>query len=223
MILSLDSVLTPAELDALNTRLQTTDFVDGQTTAGWHARLVKHNTQLKSNVTYGSDLKEQVKAALWRHPLFQVAAQPRVIHTVLFSRYEPGMSYGTHVDNALMGHQRQHRSDLSLTLFLSNPTEYEGGELVIQHPEAEQAFKLDAGSAILYPSTTLHRVDPVTAGVRLVAVVWIQSVIRDPLHREILLDLDTVRRSIFKKEGKTTEFDLIAKTYANLLRQWAEV
>lgn len=223
MILSLDSILTPEELDHVSTLLQTADFVDGQSTAGWHARLVKHNSQLKANTSQGQTLTELVKTALWRHPLFQVAAQPRTIHSILFSRYDPGMAYGTHVDNALMGPQRQYRSDLSLTLFLSDPSTYDGGELVIQHPEAEQSFKLSAGSAILYPSHTLHRVNLVSTGSRFVAVAWVQSVIRDPLQREILLDLDTVRRSLFKQQGKTTEFDLIAKTYANLLRQWAEV
>ena len=223
MILSLDSVLTPAELDSVRASLQAADFVDGKTTAGWHTRLVKHNSQLQTNTTDGQTLIELVRTALWRHPLFQVAAHPQTIHTILFSRYETGMFYGTHVDNAIMGKQRKYRSDLSLTLFLSDPSRYDGGELIIQHPESEQPFKLSAGSAVLYPSTTLHRVDPVTSGIRLVAVAWVQSIIRDPLQREILMDLDTVRRSIFHKDGKTSEFDLIAKSYANLLRQWAEV
>jgi PKHD-type hydroxylase len=141
---------------------------------------------------------------------------------MLFSRYEAGMSYGRHIDNALMGNQDFLRSDISLTLFLSPPSTYEGGELVIESTDAEQAYKLEAGSVIVYPSSTLHRVEPVTEGVRLVAVAWVQSLVREPSEREILFDLDTARRAIFTKQGKTIEFDLISKSHANLLRKWAE-
>jgi PKHD-type hydroxylase len=141
---------------------------------------------------------------------------------MLFSRYEAGMSYGRHIDNALMGNQDFLRSDVSLTLFLNSPSTYEGGELVIESTDAEQAYKLEAGSVIVYPSSTLHRVEPVTEGVRLVAVAWVQSLVREPSQREILFDLDTVRRAIFTKQGKTIEFDLISKSYANLLRKWAD-
>jgi PKHD-type hydroxylase len=114
------------------------------------------------------------------------------------------------------------RSDVSFTLFLSPPSTYEGGELVIESTDAEQAYKLEAGSVIIYPSSTLHRVEPVTEGVRLVAVAWVQSLVREPSDREILFDLDTTRRAIFTKQGKTIEFDLISKSHANLLRKWAE-
>lgn len=223
MIFSIPSVLTTEELNFIAERIDDADFIDGKTTAGWHARLVKHNTQLKTQTTYTKDLKELVKTALWRNPLFQMAAQPKAVHSLLFSRYEVGMSYGTHVDNALMGNQEKLRSDISLTLFLNNPANYEGGELVIESIEGERTFKLEAGEAVVYPSSTLHRVEPVTKGVRLVSVGWVQSFIRDPMKREILFDLDTARRSMFQKSGKTIEFDLISKTHANLLRQWADV
>jgi PKHD-type hydroxylase len=223
MILSIDNVLTPEELDFVTSRLDTNDFVDGKTTAGWHARFVKHNTQLTSKAPYAKELTDLVKAALGRSPLFQIAVQPKIIHSMLFSRYEAGMSYGNHVDNALMGNQELWRSDISLTLFLSSPSTYGGGELVIDNIEGERTFKLDAGSAIVYPSSALHRVEAVTEGVRLAAVAWVQSLVRDPNEREILFDLDTARRSIFHKDGKTTEFDLISKSYANLLRKWADL
>lgn len=223
MILSVDNVLTPEELNSVTSSLDTADFVDGKSTAGWHARVVKQNTQLTSKATYAKDLVDLVKTALLRSPLFKIAVQPKVIHSLLFSRYEVGMSYGTHLDNAIMGNQEFRRSDVSLTLFLSAPSTYTGGELVIENIEGEQAFKLEAGSAIVYPSSTLHRVEPVTEGVRLAAVAWVQSLVRDPSEREILFDLETVRRSIFHKDGKTTEFDLISKSYTNLLRKWAEL
>jgi PKHD-type hydroxylase len=222
MIFSIDNVLTPEELKFLVDNLEQADFVDGKTTAGWHAKFVKNNMQLKSEATYASDLRELVKIALKRNALFQCALQPKIIHSMLFSRYENGMSYGRHVDNALMGNQEFLRSDVSFTLFLSSPSTYKGGELVIESSDGDRTYKLEAGSAIVYPSSTLHQVEPVTEGVRLAAVGWVQSLVRDPNEREILFDLDTTRRSIFAKEGKTIEFDLISKSYANLLRKWAE-
>ena len=143
---------------------------------------------------------------------------------MLISRYEAGMSYGQHVDNAVMGTgQSRYRSDISLTVFLCDPGTYEGGELTLCDLEEERSFKLELGSAVIYPSNKLHRVEPVTKGVRLVAVAWVQSLIRDTHKREILFDLDTVRRSLFKKQGKTIELDLISKSHSNLLRQWSEL
>ncbi|MBW4650566.1 MAG: Fe2+-dependent dioxygenase [Kastovskya adunca ATA6-11-RM4] len=222
MILSIENILTSEELTFITNCLDTAEFVDGKTTAGWHARLVKHNTQLNAQAPDTKDLKGLVTKALLRHPLLQIAALPKAIHSILFSRYDTGMSYGSHVDNALMGKEFL-RSDISLTLFLTAPSSYGGGELVIENVEEERSFKLEAGSAIIYPSSSLHRVEPVTEGVRLVAIAWVQSLVRDPSDREILFDLDTVRRSIFHNQGKTTEFDLLSKSYSNLLRKWADV
>jgi PKHD-type hydroxylase len=222
MIVSIENILTPEELKTLIDRLDPADFIDGKTTAGWHAKTVKNNTQLTATADYANDLRELVKAALWRHPLFQMVARPKQIHSLLFSRYEVGMSYGTHVDNALMGDRAFLRSDLSFTLFLNDPSAYEGGELVIEEFSGEKQYKLQAGAAIVYPSTTLHRVDPVTNGTRWVVVGWVQSLVRDPEKREILFDLDTARRSIFQQSGKTIEFDLISKSHTNLLRRWAQ-
>ncbi len=222
MIFSIDNVLTPEELQFIVSSLEKADFVDGKTTAGWHAKFVKNNMQLQREATYAKDLRELVETALRRNALFQSAIQPKIIHSVLFSRYETGMSYGRHVDNALMGNQEFLRSDVSFTLFLSSPSTYEGGELIIEYSDGDRAYKLEAGSMIVYPSSTLHQVETVTEGVRLAAVGWVQSLVRDANELEILFDFDTARRSIFAKEGKTIEFDLISKSYANLLRKWAE-
>lgn len=219
MILTIDEVLTVEELAEMKDVLATADFVDGKTTAGWHAKLVKNNTQLAGKATCSVDLKERVKSALLRHPLFKVAIQPRSIHTLLFSRYQEGMSYGDHVDNAFMGGAR---SDVSFTLFLNGPEDYQGGELCVELADGVHTYKLAAGSAIAYPSSTIHRVETVTSGTRLVAVGWVQSLVRDVQQRELLFDLDTARRSLFATHGKTPEFDLISKSHANLLRQWAE-
>ncbi len=222
MIFVIPNVLNSQELDDIASSLNEADFINGKTTAGWHAKLVKNNIQLKKKISYGEDLKELIKKALKRNLIFNSAIKPRIVHSILFSRYEVGMSYGRHTDNALMGGQNFLKSDVSLTLFLNSPSDYVGGELVIEGTDDERKYKLEAGSAIVYPSSTLHRVEKVTEGVRLVTVAWVQSLIRDPYQREILFDLDVARRSIFAKEGKTIEFDLISKSHSNLLRRWAD-
>ncbi|MEL4897144.1 Fe2+-dependent dioxygenase [Crocosphaera sp. Alani8] len=222
MILTIDNVITPEELTQLTETLSKGKFVDGQTTAGWHAKLVKHNSQLETTFPEIKTLQDLVINALQRNLLFKLAIHPKHIHSLRFSRYEQQMNYGSHTDNALMGGKQFFRSDVSFTLFLSAPESYEGGELVIEKPEGKLCYKLNAGSIILYPSTFLHRVETVKTGTRLVVVGWIQSLIRDTSKREILFDIDTVRRSLFAKNGKSVEFDLLAKTHANLLRQWAE-
>ena len=195
--------------------------MDGKLTAGWHARTVKQNLQAAVGDPAMSEAGRLVGEALGRSELFRSAALPRRIRPPLLSRYEPGMTYGTHIDDAVMASEL--RADLSLTLFLESPESYEGGALVIESTGGEQSFKLPAGAAILYPANTLHRVEPVTLGARHVALTWIQSMVRDADKREILFDLDAVRRSSFRASGKTHEFDLLAKSYANLLRLWAEV
>lgn len=223
MIICIANVLSATEIDGIVSKLEGAEFVDGKTTAGWHARMVKHNTQLPADAPMIKELRGTIHVALKRNALFEMAVRPKVIRPFLFSRYEAGMSYDRHVDNAVMGEQDLMRSDISATLFLSHPSEYEGGELVIESVQGEEAYKLDAGAMIVYPSTTLHRVEPVTKGVRLAAVTWIQSLIRDPGDREILFDLDVARRALFEKQGKSSEFDLISKSHANLLRKWAEL
>ncbi|MGD1908815.1 MAG: Fe2+-dependent dioxygenase [Leptolyngbyaceae cyanobacterium] len=219
MIVRIPNLLTPEELVSLNETLATAEFIDGKLTAGWHAKQVKQNQQLPKAPSTDA-LKAMILKALNRNGLFQAIARPRSIHSVLFSRYQVGMAYGRHVDNALMG--GFHRSDISFTIFLSDPTRYDGGELVMEGADSETPYKLEAGSAIVYPSTTLHRVDPVTRGERLVVVGWVQSLIRDVAQREILFDLETVKRSRFAQDGKTDEFDLLSKSIANLLRQWVD-
>ncbi|MGF1589391.1 MAG: Fe2+-dependent dioxygenase [Pleurocapsa sp.] len=223
MIFSINHILSPDELADIKQVLEQAEFVDGKLTAGWHAKLVKHNQQLKAG-TAQKDLKAKVRTAMNTNALFQSAIRPKLIHSLLFSRYDVGMSYDTHVDNALMGGSSGLcRSDLSFTLFLNSPQDYEGGELVIEGLQSEQSYKLEAGSAIVYPSTTLHRVNPVIKGTRLVVVGWVQSIIRDASDREILFDLETARRAIFAKSGKVPEFDLVSKSIANLLRKWADL
>lgn len=222
MNLCLAGVLDADALHAVRVALAGASFAGGSDTAGWHATKVKHNLQATHDVA-----AQRVLQALMAHPLFRAAALPARLRTPIFSRYTPGMGYGRHMDDALMavgGGQSALRADLAVTLFLSDPASYDGGELVIEGPGGTSAYKLEAGQAIVYPATTLHRVDVVSRGERLAAVLWVQSLVRDAAQREILFDLDTARRGLWDKSGQTAtpEFDLVTKTYANLLRAWSE-
>jgi len=201
VIVFIGQLLDEAVVMRLRQMLAQAHFADGRATAGAQARLVKRNDQVE------------------RSDIFHSAARPKHVQPPLFSRYVPGMEYGNHVDDAIMGGMRM---DLSFTLFLSDPESYDGGELVIDSPSGEQDIKLPAGSAVLYPATTLHRVAPVTRGERLAAVTWVRSLIRDAGRREILFDLDRVQNALFARDGKTAETDVLAKTASNLLRLWAE-
>ena len=222
MLICIPDIITPAEARQVRDRVLQLKFVDGSATAGVYARTVKRNQQLE-NSPETQKLQEFVMQALMRSVEFERFAFPRNMKPIMFSRYEPGMEYGTHVDNAVMSGRPPVRSDVSLTLFLSEPDTYDGGELTIQTLTGEEQIKLPAGSIVTYPSSTLHRVAPVTRGVRVAAVTWVQSMIRDPACREILSDLETTRRTIFETQGKTREFDLISKSFANLMRMWAEI
>jgi PKHD-type hydroxylase len=218
MILAIADVLSAADVAEVEAGLANATFVDGKTTAGWSARLVKSNLQASGGPEV-ERVRALVEARLREHAVFALATRPKTILGPLFSRYLPGHAYGIHVDDALMGGVR---SDVSFTLFLSPPESYDGGELVIDSTAGEEAFKLAAGSIITYPATTLHRVAPVARGERLAAVGWVRSYVREAERRELLFDLETARRRLFDREGKTAEGDLLAKCAANLLRLWCE-
>jgi PKHD-type hydroxylase len=218
MLLSIADVLSAVDVADVQAGLASATFVDGKATAGWSARLVKANLQ----ASRGPEL-ERVRALvdtrLREHAVFALAVRPKTILGPLFSRYEPGHAYGAHVDDALMGGVR---TDVSFTLFLAEPDSYDGGELIVDTTAGEEAFKLPAGSAVAYPSSSLHRVAPVTRGARLAAVGWVRSFVRDAARRELLFDLDTARRHLFDRDGKSTESDLLGKCAANLVRMWCE-
>lgn len=217
-MLGLDAVLTAEEIESIAARLKDAVYLDGRITAGWHARQVKSNQQLAADDAIGRAVAAEIEAALHRHPLFDIAVQPKAVRLML-NRYGEGQAYGTHVDDAFMHGQR---TDLSVTVFLNAPEAYDGGDLVIETAAGEQRIRLPAGAAVVYPATTLHRVDPVTRGQRLACVGWITSRVRDAAAREILFDLERARRALFRQHGKTAEFDLISKASANLLRRWGE-
>ena len=219
MILCIHRVLDARQLARLTPLLEAGTYHDGRETAGWHARLAKDNQQADPNDAGLRAAAELVGERLLQHELFALAVRPKRLAPVMISRYAAGKSYGSHTDDAMMGGLR---SDVSFTVFLSGTSDYEGGELVLERPEGEQSFKLEAGDAVVYPSTSLHRVNRVESGTRLVAVGWAQSLVRRADQRELLFDLDTARRSLFAREGKSAEFDLLSKCVSNLLRDWAE-
>lgn len=222
MIVCIDGVLEPAQLRSTLEAIQSAEFVDGRETAGFRAKLVKNNLQLKKQAPGAEEIKKSVVKALKKHKEFQRVAIPKVVQTPLISRYREGMNYGLHVDDALMGGDRKFRTDLSVTLFLNDPSDYEGGELTVETAIGEEQIKLPAGTAVVYPSGALHRVAPVSKGERVAAVTWVESHVRDPLKREALSDLDLIRRRLAEISPDSRETDLAFKTYANLLRMWAE-
>jgi len=219
MMLCIGNVLSAEQLATVRAVMDSMRFEDGRKTAGWAARLVKNNEQAEPSEQLDS-VRKLILEALSSNELFALAARPKELTPIMISRYAVGgQQYGTHVDDALM---RDMRSDLSFTLFLADPNSYDGGELVIEQSAGEQSFKLEAGAMILYPATTLHRVEPVTRGSRVVAFGWVRSFVRSAERREILFDLERARRLLFDQEGKTPIFDLLSKSNANLLRMWAE-
>lgn len=218
MMLCIGDVLDREQVAELRADIDTLAFVDGRATAGWAARLVKNNEQAEAGAQLDA-LRKRIASHILDNDLFQIAVRPKTLTPLLISRYGQGKQYGTHVDDALM---QGMRTDLSFTLFLSEPDTYDGGELVIESNAGEQPFKLSAGSMIVYPSTTLHRVAPVERGARLAAVGWARSYVRSAEQREILFDLETVRRDMFERDGKSDAFDLLSKSTTNLLRAWAE-
>lgn len=224
MILCVPNVLAPEEVTHVRKALTGAPFVDGASTAGWSARTVKKNQQLAMGSDAQARLHEMIRTAFLRNAVLQGALVPKANTMALFNRYEGGMHYGAHVDQALMGSLSDAvRTDIAITLFLSDPQTYTGGELVMNMQGMEHAFKLDAGAAIAYPANTLHEVRPVTQGARYAAVFWVQSHVRDAAKRELLWDLDTAKRDIFGREGKSKAFDAVSRSHANLLRMWAEV
>lgn len=196
-----------------------TNFADGRATAGWHARTRKHNLQARPSKTLETLLK-QVEHRLLRHELLNAAARPKAMIKMLLSRYDEGMSYGSHVDDALMAGQR---TDLSFTLFLSPPEQYEGGALVIDEAAGERAFRMEAGALLLYPSTSLHRVEEVSKGTRLVIVGWLRSFIPSAQDREVLFDLERIiAMQRAQHDTPPAALELLLKTRSNLLRRWAQ-
>ena len=218
----LRTVLQGEDLDRLRAGLATVGWAAGKRTAGVVARAVKANLQADASDPRVQALERFVVDALKRHPLFEITARPLQLSRVLFSRYEPGMEYGAHTDDALMGEgDARMRTDLAFTLFLAERQSYAGGELVLETTLGEQAIGLEAGDAIVYPANMVHRVAPVSAGVRLAAVGWLQSLIADAAQRELLFDLSAARARLAQAGAAQAELLTLDKSISNLLRMWA--
>jgi PKHD-type hydroxylase len=222
MIVTIPDVLTRKELQTLRAAVGQAEFRDGAKTAGALAKRVKNNLELDPGTALTPKLIEMIMAGFRRSPTFGRTTIAKTVLNPIISRYVPGMEYGLHVDGALMGRQNQVRTDQSVTLFLSDPGDYDGGELMIQHGSGEEAIKLPAGAAVVYPSGALHRVAPVTRGERLAAITWVQSFIRDPAKREVLHDLDIVCTSLRESAPDSEKSSLTHKAYFNLMRMWSE-
>ncbi len=222
MLTCIPDVLDWTELKKIRKAIAEGEFADGKKTAGYRAKRVKDNLQLDKSSQGAKEIKDTILNALRRNPIFQQAALPKTMRPPLINRYQEGMAYGQHVDDAMMGASPKARSDLSVTVFLSDPDDYDGGDLIMHSPFGEQEVKLPAGAAVVYPSSTLHQVAPVTRGERLAAVTWVQSYVRDPAKRELLYDMHRIREKLAHSDPDGEEADLAFKTYANLLRMWSE-
>ncbi len=226
MMLHVPEVLTREQVAALRARLDAADWIDGRETVGPQGAQVKRNRQLSELSPLGRELGEQVLQAVLAHPLFLSAALPLRNVPPLFNRYEGGEHYGLHVDGAIRavpGTSLRLRTDLSSTLFLSEPEDYEGGELVVVDTYGSHEVRLPAGDLILYPSSSLHRVEPVTHGARVCAFFWTQSLVRDDARRQLLFSLDQDVQKLRARLGDCEEVLSLTGHYHNLLRQWAEV
>ena len=222
MLLRIPGLLTVEELAQARQLLARGAWVDGRVTAGRQSAQVKDNRQLPEDGPEAEALRRIVLQALGRNATFTAAALPLRVFPPLFNRYEVGMSFGTHVDNAIRGRANPLRTDVSSTLFLNEPSEYDGGELTIDDRYGVQRVKLPAGDLVVYPSSSLHFVTPVTRGVRLASFFWTQSMIRDDGHRALLYDLDTAIAKLGGRLGDQPEIVALTGVYHNLLRQWAE-
>lgn len=227
MLLAIPEVLTAAEVASARAALDAADWIDGRVTAGEQSAAVKQNAQLAEGSPVAQAVGEMILGGLARSPLFISAALPQRIFPPLFNRYGAGAAFGVHVDNAIRaipGTPIRLRTDLSCTLFLSEPEDYDGGELIIEDVYGPQRVKLPAGHLILYPSTSLHRVTPITRGARVASFFWLQSMIRADDQRTLLFDLDqTVQRLALEKDVNDPSVVSLSGIYHNLLRQWAEV
>jgi len=224
MLLTIPGLLNQAQLEKIHQVLAAATFVDGRLTAGFAAARVKDNLEMQADPERMKLLIRIIMSSLGHNETFRFGALPHRVADPIFSRYEPGMTYGDHVDDPIMGSSGpRFRADVSMTVFLNAPETYDGGELVIRTSFGEKRMKRTAGDAVVYPSSSLHQVAPVTRGERLAALTWIQSYVRDPAQRELLYELNLAREKMLKEAPGAETTGYVDRSYANLLRMWAEV
>lgn len=224
MLLPIPGVLKGDELALVRSWLADAHFVDGRLSAGAAARRVKSNQEIEGGDADLERLNRVVMGNLLRHPAYRSAALPLHVASPLYARYRPGMAYGDHLDDPIMGADGvMYRSDIAITIFLSAPQDCDGGELVIRTAAGEQAVKPAAGDGVLYPAGTIHHVNPVTRGERLVAVTWVQSMVRDPARRELLYGLNAAREKLLQAAPDAEETAQVNAAYLNLIRMWSDL
>lgn len=226
MLLQIPDVLSPEQLAQCRAALATADWADGRITAGYQSAKAKHNLQLSVDSPLGRELGDVIVQELGKNALFMSAALPAKVFPPMFNRYEGGGNFGVHIDNAIRevkGTTHRVRTDLSATLFLSDPDEYDGGELVIEDTYGAKSVKLPAGHMILYPGTSLHKVTPVTRGTRVASFFWIQSLVREDAQRSMLFDLDNAIRKLGTDVPDNPALIQLTGIYHNLVRAWADV
>ena len=224
MLLRLEGVLTPDQLQGAREMLAKVKFVDGKASAGMAASRVKNNQEADRQAQEIGALDNLVMGSLVRHPVYRAGALALKVATPFYARYVPGMHYGDHVDDPVMGGEDGlYRTDIAITIFLNEPESYDGGELTVNAAFGEQKIKLPAGDAVMYPASSLHRVAEVTRGERLVAVTWVQSLVRDPARRELLYELNQVRERLLKEAPEAEDTTRINAIYVNLVRMWSEL
>lgn len=224
MLVTIPEVLSKDEIRLVLDLMATANFREGQTSAGSEARRVKNNHEMFISEAETQRLNNLVMGKLVQNPTYIATAFAARIAAPYYAKYSEGMHYGNHVDDPIMGPPNQrYRSDISITIFLNEPDAYDGGELIISTSFGEQKVKLDAGDAVLYPSSSTHRVAEVTRGERLVAVTWLQSTVRDPAKREILYNLSQAREKLIETAPGTRELEQLSNSYVNLLRMWTDI
>lgn len=224
MLITIPKVLNKDDIRVVTELMATANFREGTSTAGSEAKRVKHNHEMFISEIEIQRLNNLVMGKLVQNPNYIATAFAAKIAAPYYAKYTQGMYYGNHIDDPVMGPPNQrYRSDISITIFLSEPDTYDGGELVIQTAFGNQEVKLNAGDAVLYPSSSTHRVAEVTRGERLVAVTWLQSTIRDPAKREILYNLSQARETLIKSSPDSKELELLSNSYVNLLRMWTDI
>lgn len=224
--LTIKGLLKQNEISCIEKIVQSANFIDGSSTSTDAARLVKNNLQLpKIANAEKQELDAIILGAISDSPIVQATLMPIKILPTIISKYEPGMHYGAHVDSPIMGDPQIGvlRTDVAMTLFLSDPKSYEGGELVVYTTSGEMKFKLEKGDAIIYPTTYVHEVRPVTSGIRIVAVTWMQCTVRNGDQRNLLLQLKTVQSLIERSNPLSSENLILLQIYSNLLRMWSEI
>ena len=224
MLLTISGLLNPAQLQKIHELLDQAPEVDGRMTAGFAAARVKVNQEIQPDSKQRQLLNRILMASLGQNEAFRFGVLPHRVADPIFSRYRSGQHYGDHVDDPIMGSNGpRFRTDVSMTIFLNKPRDYEGGELVVRTTFGEQRLKLAAGDAVTYPASSLHHVAEVTAGERRVALLWVQSYVRDPARRELLYELNQARETLLHEAPDAPHTGLVDRSYANLVRMWSDL